>query len=312
MIDLHCDTIMRLWEDGVGENTLLHNSYNIDIERMEKAGTMAQCLAIYTPDENEKGLSSWEAMKGLHDVFLAETERNRDRIHVSRYSDEIREHALNAILTIEGMWPTEGRDDRIDEVLSWNPRLMTLTWNETDNPFASPNSTDPLIMGKGLTEKGFELVEKASEKDVILDVSHLSDGGFWDLMKMDCKVVASHSNAREVANHPRNLTDEMIRALSDKGGIMGLNFCISFLRDDFGSDERASRVSDMVRMLHHIHNVGGEDVMALGTDFDGIGGKLEIDSVDKLYRLRDALEGEFTGNVIDKFFHGNALRVLER
>lgn len=310
MIDLHCDTIMRLWEDGVGRNTLLSNSYSIDIERMEKAGTMAQCLAIYTPATNDRGLSGWEAMQELHDLFISETARYSDRISVASDSDDIRRSRLSAILTIEGMWPTEGIDERVDEVLSWNPRLMTLTWNEV-NDFAYPNSTDPEIMSRGLTGKGFELVGKAMERDILIDVSHLSDGGFWDLMGTKAKVVASHSNARAVADHPRNLSDDMIRALADHGGVMGLNFCPGFLCDDFGSGERCSRISDMIVMLHHVHDVGGEDVMALGTDFDGIGGKLEIGSVDMLHLLREAMEGEFSETVIDKFFHGNALRVLE-
>ena len=311
IVDLHSDTIMQLWENGAGDETLLHNSCNIDIERMERNNGHTECFALYTPESNNKGLTAWKSMKGMHDVFLSETARYSDRINVVRYTDEIKPGSTNAILTIEGMWPTEGIDERVDEVLSWNPRLMTLTWNEV-NEFAYPNSLDKEIMNSGLTKKGFELVEKAMEKDVILDVSHLSDGGFWDLMDTEAKVVASHSNAREVCDHQRNLSDEMIRALADHGGVMGLNFCISFLNKDFGNEVRMSRVRDMVAMLHHIHNKGGEDVLALGTDFDGIGGILEIDSVDKLYRLRDAMEGEFTPRVVDKFFSGNALRVLER
>ena len=311
IVDLHSDTIMQLWENGVGEDTLLHNSCNIDIERMERNNGHTQCFALYTPERNNKGLTAWQSMKGMHDVFLSETEKYSDRINVVRYADEIKPGSTNAILTIEGMWPTEGRDERVDEVLSWNPRLMTLTWNEV-NEFAYPNSLDREIMNSGLTRKGFELVEKAMERDVIIDVSHLSDGGFWDLMDTKAKVVASHSNAREVCDHQRNLSDEMIRALSDHGGVMGLNFCISFLRKEFGNEVRMSRIRDMLSMLHHIHNMGGEDVLALGTDFDGIGGILEIDSVDKLYRLREAMEREFSPRVVDKFFSENALRVLSR
>ena len=201
IVDLHSDTIMQLWEDGVGENTLLHNSYNIDIERMEENNGHTQCFALYTPESNRKGVTPWKCMQEMHDIFLSETAANSSRINVVRYADEIGTESTNAILTIEGMWPTEGKDERVDEVLSWNPRLMTLTWNEV-NEFAYPNSLDKEIMNSGLTKKGFELVEKAMEKDVIIDVSHLSDGGFWDLMDTKAKVVASHSNAREVCTRP--------------------------------------------------------------------------------------------------------------
>ncbi len=122
--------------------------------------------------------------------------------------------------------------------------------------------------------------------------------------------IASHSNARAISPHQRNLTDEMIRIISEKGGVIGLNFCAPFLNED--GKGRNSTIDLMVKHLNHIKNVGGEDVIALGTDLDGIGGNLEIDSCHKIPFLFNALEraGWSTG-LIEKFAYKNSLRLIE-
>ena len=128
-------------------------------------------------------------------------------------------------------------------------------------------------MEKGLTDFGKEVVAEMERLGMAVDVSHVSDGVFWDVAAIAKKpFLASHSNARAVCGHTRNMTDDMIRKLAEKGGVMGLNIGPEFIT--FGSEE--STVDGMVKQILHIREVGGSDILALGSDFDGIHGKLEV------------------------------------
>ena len=142
---------------------------------------------------------------------------------------------------------------------------------------------------------------------IIPDVSHLSDKGFFDVLDI-CKkpFIATHSNARSIKDHPRNLTDDMIRKLSEKGGIMGINFCSNFL-----GESEIAKLDDIVRHIDHIRNVGGIDVIALGSDFDGIGNKVEIEDIGKIELLAYKLkQNGYKESEIDKILVKNAIRLF--
>ena len=144
---------------------------------------------------------------------------------------------------------------------------------------------------------------------MIIDVSHLSDKGFWDVYNNTTKpFIASHSNARSVCNHVRNLTDEMILALKERGGVMGLNFCTNFMNED--SD--LTYISDIVKHAMHIIKVGGIDILAIGTDFDGIPHTTEIKDASEMQKLYDAFkEAGLSDEDIEKIFYKNFLRVFK-
>ena len=163
----------------------------------------------------------------------------------------------------------------------------------------------------GLTEVGIAFVEEMERLGMIIDVAHLNDAGIRDVFLHTKKpFVASHSNARAVCSHPRNLTDEMIRALSERGGVMGINYYGGFLRDVPAGGEDVSRVADMVAHMKHIRNVGGIQVIGLGSDFDGMGGDLELKTAADLPRLAQEMERQgFTAGEIEAVFAGNVLRV---
>lgn len=311
IIDLHSDTVYKLWKEN-SKDSLDHNGFNVDAERMQKGGVSGQCFALFTPmnaDAPSDGLDGWQRLNVLHDRFVSELSRSTILSQVHSRSD-IREGESKAILTIEDLGPLDGVEGRLEEVSSWGVRISSLTWN-WENAYGYPNSKDPEIMAKGLKEKGFEALEFFKAHNIAVDVSHLSDGGFWDVLSSGCKVLATHSNARALTDVSRNLTDEMLKALADKGGVTGLNFCPMFLSSFKEGEQHVSRVSDMVAHVMHIYKVAGEDILALGTDFDGIGGKLEIDSPDKLCLLWDALSSAgLPGRIIDKMKGGNALRLL--
>ena len=313
MIDFHCDTIYRLWDQNSAE-TLYENSFSVDIRRLNEIGAKAQCFAIFTPFDSHTEITYWDRMKAIHERFVLELEKAGDSVHQAFRSSDMPDDRVSAVLTVEDLGPLEGRMDRFEEVLSWRPRIASLTWN-WENEYGYPNSSDPAVMEKGLKKKGFEMLERMKEEDLICDVSHLNDGGFWDVVNSGVKVVATHSNSRAITDCTRNLTDEMLRAIADRGGIVGLNFCPSFLfsyPEGTPKAEHYSRICDMIAHIRHIYDVAGEDVLALGTDFDGIGGTLEIPGVESLPCLKQAMKNAgFSYSVVEKFWQKNGLRILE-
>ena len=145
------------------------------------------------------------------------------------------------------------------------------------------------------------------ELGMIIDVSHLSDAGFYDVVKYSTKpFVASHSDARSICGVARNLSDEMIRLLADKGGVMGINYCSAFIED---RNETFTTVQGMVDHIRHIVKIGGIDCVGLGSDFDGIENSLEIKDASGVQLLYEALKKHFSEEEIEKIFWKNVLRV---
>ena len=200
--------------------------------------------------------------------------------------------------------------NKIKEVYDKGVRAISLTWNY-ENCFGWPNSLDKEIMNKGLKEFGIEAIQYMNDLGIIIDVSHLSDGGFYDVAKYTKKpFVATHSNARMASPHQRNLTDDMIKVLAEKGGVTGLNFAPQFM--DLDVNATHTPVSNIIRNAKHIVNVGGIDVLGLGTDFDGIGGTQEIADSSMLPQLWDAFaKAGFHESEIEKIAYGNVMRVIK-
>lgn len=220
------------------------------------------------------------------------------------------------ILTVEEGGVLNGRLSRLDELHKKGVRLVTLTWNY-ENCIGYPNSRDRNIMEKGLTDFGIQTVERMNELGMIVDVSHLSDGGFWDCMKYSrYPVAASHSNARSLCRHPRNLSDEMLRALGEKGGVAGVNFYSEFLRERRGkSDGGRASADDIADHALWMIDKAGEDAVALGTDLDGFDPDslpAGIQGVQDIGRVWDAMRRKgITPRQLDKIAYGNAMRVMQ-
>ena len=310
MIDLHSDTIYRL-QCSKEHYSLLDNPFSITKEHLEKGKVGAQCFALFVHNKDLPH-SPWDELNALYGRFRTEIEGAG--IVQMRSASEY-DGSVKAVLTTEEGAPIEGDIDRLETLKEWGVMIFGLTWN-FENELGYPNSKDKETMSKGLKKKGFEAIEACESLGIAVDVSHLSDAGFWDVAETVHKpFVATHSNARAVTDVPRNMTDEMIRALADHGGVMGLNLCPAFLYDlspDLPSSDFAeSRVEDMVRHIEHIYRTGGEDVLAIGSDFDGIEGKLEIAHPDSFPLLFDALRKRgMKESQIEKLKWRNALRVL--
>ena len=181
------------------------------------------------------------------------------------------------------------------------------------------NDLDNSVMESGLTEFGHSLVEYMQDVGMLVDVSHLSDGGFREVLEISKKTkvpfVASHSNCRAISGSPRNLTDDMIRELGNAGGVMGVNFYPVFLDNDRykkANMNHISKVDDMVRHIIHMKKVGGAEVIAIGSDFDGCDGTFEIKDASYMYILFDRmLKAGFTMEEIEKAAYKNVLRILK-
>lgn len=318
-VDMHCDTLMKAWAMDC-EDIYTMEGTMLDVERLCRGGCKAQFFAMFLESidrKEELGEAFPEDDAYVEEccrIFRNTIERHGDVLAPAGSYEDYKRNAENGkisgILTVEDGRLLDGRMEKLEDLYQKGVRLISLTWNHK-NCLGSPNSRDAAVMAQGLTSFGKDVVCRMNELGMLVDVSHLSDGGFWDVVKLSEKpFVASHSNCRALNPHTRSMTDEMIRALAEKGGVMGVNFAPGFLTRDTGS--RVSRISDLVKHLRHMIDVGGIGCAAIGTDFDGIGGELEIDSADKMPLLFDALEkAGFTAAQIDALAEKNVERVMK-
>ena len=317
-IDLHCDTLMMGYFQQ--ETNLYEMPGMLDIKRMQAAGQLAQFFAIFMPPPGvEKMLNLPEPIDdnayidysmNIYQTTLAE---NSSLIAAAGNAADIEANAatgkMSALLTFEDGRPIDGKLENLKHYYDKGIRLISLTWN-MENCFGFPNSTDAAVMSKGIKPFGKEAIAYMNELGIIIDVSHLSDGGFEDVWALSKKpFVASHSNCRALSPHQRNLTDDMIRKLADKGGVAGINFGPEFLNADLECKD--STVALMVKHIRRMIDLGGVECVALGSDFDGVGGNLEVSSPDKMHLIFDHLSREGLGDdVIEKIAWKNVMRVI--
>ena len=313
-IDMHCDTLLKAFESKNPNGIASLPEAQVDLERMQEH-VAAQFFAVFLPPSEELityGIGDMEYILSLRDIFLNSLQCF-DKVHPTRTLAElevnIADNVPSAVLTMEDGRAAEGRFDRIKYFYDLGFRAIALTWNG-ENCFGYPNSADRIVMASGLKPFGREAVEYMQELGIIVDVSHLSDGGFWDVARI-CKkpFIASHSNCRALAPFRRNLTDEMIRALAGSGGVIGLNFCPGFIERELTAEETTARA--IARHARHMADVGGTDCVAVGTDFDGFDGTLDISDCTHMGLLFKELERiGFTQSELEKIAYKNVMRVI--
>lgn len=321
VFDLHCDTLDRLvfsadpnvpggfyeHDAGVPRDRMRRldvNDAHISLERM-RSFNWCQCFAVYVPDAVH-GAQAWSLFERAERFWRAEVARCSQRIVQVRSSSE----AAGAfeLGKVAGMLAVEGlsflEDDgfalaRLDALADAGVRMATLTWNGA-NAIGSGHDGSG-----GLTAFGRRMVRELEERRIVVDASHLNDEGFRDLLDaVEQPFACSHSNARAVCGHPRNLEDWQLREIAARGGVVGLNFFNKFLTDS-GNEATAD---DVLRHVDHILEVAGEDVLALGSDYDGSDVPHWLDPCDKAADLHALLAREFGASVAEKAFHVNAER----
>lgn len=315
IIDLHCDTLFKIQEDGGDFRQIFENSGCLDVSRLKQSGYWIQFFAAFIEADSlseeaamEEGYQKALEMFDIFDRACTWQPEKLCKVTSRKGALEARDAGrIGGILTVEEGGILNGKRERIDHLYDRGVRLITLLWNY-ENCLGFPNSPSASVMEKGLKAFGIETVEYMEEKGMLIDVSHMNDGGFWDVVRHTRKpFVASHSNCRELTAHPRNLTDEMLRTIGERGGIVGLNFCPLFLTDEgkYGS------IDSILAHIRHMINVAGTDAVAIGTDFDGFPESVEIAHAGEMNLLEQALNRDgYSPAQIEKIMWRNAWRVV--
>ena len=317
IVDLHCDTIMRFYQ---GEHLASMEQAHISLEKLRKGECMAQCFAIFVPSHaaaERDGITDTPAeyFEKAYQRYREELEANKDHILPAYCVADVEQNFargfMSSILTVEDGVTLDGKIENIDEYYRRGVRMVALTWNY-ENSLGFPQSGDPQRHALGLKDFGKDAVRRMNELGIAVDVSHLSEGGFWDVAQVCRKpFIASHSCARALCSHSRNLTDAQLKALADKGGVCGINFLSSFLHEAKGvPEDKETRLEHILWHLKHMRKVAGLDVLALGSDYDGMHSRLEWGDYAGSQQLVQALEKEFRAEEIEKICYGNALRAL--
>ncbi len=263
--DMHCDTILEIYEKRqAGEACgILKNGLHIDLEKLKKGDYLLQNFAVFVHmkhmAERNQPLPEYAFM--MIDTFFSEMRKYPELVGIARSYQDIEENwkngRISALLTMEEGGICEGKAEYLRIFYELGVRMFTFTWN-FPNELAWPNRLEqegaPAAYfvpetEQGLTEKGFEFLEEMERLGMIADVSHLGDKGILDVIAHARRpFVASHSNARAVCRHSRNLTDEMIRGIAEKGGVIGINFYPDFLRnqEEQGSPMKVSVTASSV------------------------------------------------------------------
>lgn len=308
VFDFHCDTALALLGDDLNQaGSLRKNNGHIDLERAGQLGGYAQCFACFTTDIPEllQGISPIVLFERELATIQREVDKNSDLISIAYSAEEIEENRalgkMSAILTLEGTAGIDYNPELLEDLWAIGFRVSSLGWNEK-NPLTGSNVT-----GGGLTDLGREYVKEAQKLGMRIDVSHISDEGFWDIMKItEAPILATHSNSRAVHNHSRNLTDDMFRAIRETGGVAGYNTC----RDFTGENPDLDTVCDHI--LHFMELDPEGKHIALGGDLDGVETMPDgFDGVQSYPALARHLlnRGLTEQNVMDIFWN-NAIRVM--
>jgi len=310
VFDGHCDTILEIMNH---KRTLEKKSPtgHLDIPRMKEGGVNVQFFAVFIEDIYKPDRSLKRTLQ-LIDCFYREMEKNQDEISLVTNYNQINEAnsagKIAAILSVEGGEALEGDLGVLRMLYKLGVRLLTLTWNQR-NQIA--DGIGESRTGSGLTEFGLKVIDEMNNLRMFIDVSHLSETGFWDVIKRSkAPIVASHSNCYALCPHPRNLKDEQIKALADKGGVIGITFVPNFLTQE----KRKTTVKDVVTHIDYLVEKAGIDCVGLGSDFDGTGGlPLGLEGVDKITNItEELLTRGYKEREIKKILGGNFLRVFKK
>lgn len=308
VFDLHCDTAYALLGKELNEaGSLLQNSYHIDLNRAGELPGYAQCFACFNTPEMEK----WhhKTPTTVFELELAtilwEIEKNQDRIALVYSAKDIEANKskglMSAVLTIEGTAGFGYDPALLEDLYKIGFRMTTLGWNESNS------LTGSHVTGEGLTGAGRAFVQEAQGIGMVIDVSHISDQGFWDIMEItNAPIVASHSNSRAICDVSRNLTDDMFRAICQTGGVAGINLYADFL----GMEPDISTAADHICHLLELDSTGKH--IALGGDLDGCDtlpfGFTGIQDYPKLAKV--LLERGVSPEMVEDIFWNNALGVI--
>ena len=310
VFDLHCDTALALLGANRQPNgELLSNKLHIDLNRAAKLDGYCQCFACFTTPQMLQWYqkSSIDMFEREMAIIMYEVERNSDKIAFAYSAADVKknleEGKMSAILTIEGPAGFGFDPYLLEDMHKAGFRITSLGWNEKND------LTGSHMTGGGLTDQGREYVKEAQGLGMVVDVSHISDEGFWDIMDItNAPIVATHSNSRAVHGSSRNLTDEMFREIVKTGGVAGLNMYMDFIGDQADLDKACDHIFHFMEL-----DPSGRHI-ALGGDLDGcnplVSGFEGVQDYPKL--AQRLLERGLDKQTVHRIFWDNALGVMEK
>lgn len=302
LFDAHCDTVQKMCDTRQG---LFKNNCHIDLKRMRKNNHI-QFFAAFVDKKSDK-LPPFERCNQLIDCYHNEIKKNANYIsHCISYEDidcALKEHKVAALLSIEGGEALLGNIDNLKYFYDRGVRLITLCWNY-ENEICDGIGEK---RGRGLTEFGRVLVNEMTELGMIIDVSHISEKGFWDVIEqVQMPISATHSNVFKLKDHKRNLNDDQIKAIIKNDGCIGINLYTEFL------SSKICKISDVIRHIEYILALGGENNIGIGCDFDGMNSLPEgVRGIEDLEKIPEALlKLGYSGELVEKITHKNFLRLV--
>lgn len=302
LFDGHCDTLLHCWRTG---DSMRESRGDVDLRRGGEFSGYCQFFAIFAMDDMAAGKSSYDVYQEQYALFCRQMKENSGLVSHCRSAEEAkqahRKGKIAAFLSVEGAHILDCDLEKLREAHSRGVRAVNLTWNNA-NLLSGSNCEEP---ERGLSGQGREFVREMQRLGMLVDVSHLSDPGFWDVIEIaQAPVIASHSNARAVCSHPRNLTDEQFTAIINNQGIVGLNLCREFVG---GSEDLES----LLRHLEHFLALGGERTVALGGDLDGCTPIKGIEDISQWRNLYERLlQMNYPESTIRDLFFNNLMRVV--
>lgn len=304
IFDLHCDTLTECEKRKIG--LISDEMPHFSLDRLPKSLRWCQCMAIFMPDDL-RGAAAEAYFDQVYARYQREIQRHKALLTPLGHTDAV-ENALHAttfasILTVEGGSALAGKLENVEKLYRCGVRMMTLTWNGV-NEIAGGAATQ-----MGFTPFGRQVVAEMERLGMLVDVSHLSDRAFWELCSFAEKpFVASHSNARAVWAHRRNLTDEMFGEIVRRGGLVGINYFHAFL----SGNGLAAPIQDVLQHIRHFLKLGGGQVLALGSDYDGADLPACLNGLDRIPNLIDALDhSDIPPSIVDNILFRNAQRLFD-
>lgn len=309
--DCHCDTLTELYNKNA---SLYKNEQHFDIKRQIALGGGLQFCAIYVPTEVFRYQGGLRYTLCLLDKYNQEIKKLHEngidvlQVRTAEDAGNVLKHKAATLLAIEEGGAIDGSLEALRCLYELGVRAMTLTWSNRNDIADGINEE---ATGSGLTLFGKQVVAEMNRLGMLVDVSHISTAGFWSVIETSTKpIIATHSNAKSLCSHPRNLNDEQIKALPQNGGLAGITFAGQFLEEDW----RNACIESVYKHIDYMLNlIGNDDHIGFGSDFDGISHPpYNIQGVQDYKPLIEYLSKYYSDETINKITHQNVINLLQK
>ncbi|RKD24301.1 dipeptidase [Ammoniphilus oxalaticus] len=307
IIDAHCDTLMKMTQNESLSFYRGDEQLQTQFDYMERSDVILQVFALYTPPSIPISARFQFTLKMI-DAFYERIVKPGKIAPIYSTDDidrlfESSTRHRGGMLSLEGAEALQGELVNLRILHRLGLRALGFTWNHRNEAADGVEEPNP----SGLSQFGRSLLREANRLGILLDVSHLSEKGFWDVIeRSEAPILASHSNCKKVYDHQRNLTDEQLRAIISKQGVIGLTFVPQFIH------RRARvKIKDLLAHVDHVLSIGGENHLAFGSDFDGISRTMsDLEHTGYYYLVVNELVKRYPEEQVKKWLHGNWRRLF--